>query len=232
MKNAGFIDSLNAAAEGFIYVVRTQRNMRIHFLFGILVLVFGIYINLSKVDLLLVCFAVVLVLVAEMVNTSVEMTVDLIKESYHPIARVIKDIAAGAVFLSAINAVIVGYIVFTKNMIFRISDGIYRIRQSPWHITFIVLIVVLCGVVLGKVLCGRGRPFRGGMPSGHAAFAFSIWTIIVFMTGSDLISVITFVLAFLVARSRVAIKVHSGWEVFAGAALGSLSTAMLLQMLR
>ena len=114
MKNRGFVESLNAAVEGFIYVLKTQRNMRIHFLLAILVLIVGIYINLSKADLLLVFTAISLVLVCEMINTCLELTIDLIKDLFHPVARIIKDISAGAVFIAALNALIVGYIVFSK----------------------------------------------------------------------------------------------------------------------
>lgn len=232
MKNKTFVESLNAAVEGFIHVLTTQRNMRIHFLCAILVLMIGIYIDLSKTDLLFISMAISLVLISEMINTALELTVDLVKDVLHPVVRIIKDVSAGAVFLSSMNAVVVGYIVFSRNLAFRIEDGIYRIRQSSWHITFIVFILVLFLVIVGKVLSKRGTPFRGGMPSGHAAFAFSIWTIIAFLTEKEVITFIAFIMAVIIARSRVGSKIHSTWEVVAGALLGTLSTAALFQILR
>jgi len=232
MKNKTFIDSLNAAVEGFIYVMKTQRNMRIHFLLGIFVLIMGIYLDLSKTDLLFVCVAISLVLICEMINTSMELTVDLVKDAFHPLARIIKDVSAGAVFISALNALVVGYIVFSRTLTFRIEDGIYRLKQSTWHITFIALIAVLFLVVLGKVISRKGTPFRGGMPSGHSAFAFSIWTIIAFLTQEGLITVLAFVMAALIARHRVIAKIHTAWEVFVGGLLGTLATAFVFQALR
>ena len=232
MKNRGFVESLNAAVEGFIYVLKTQRNMRIHFLLAILVLIAGIYINLSKADLLLVFAAITLVLVCEMINTCLELTIDLIKDIFHPIARIIKDISAGVVFIAALNALIVGYIVFSKNLAFGLEDGIRKIRQSPWHITFIVLIAVLFLVVLGKVFSKKGTPFRGGMPSGHAAFAFSLSTMIAFLSEQGLVAVLSFVMAVLIARHRVLSKIHGTWEVCVGAILGILVTALVFQVLR
>ena len=233
MKNKHFVESLNAAVEGFIYVLKTQRNMRIHFLFAVFILILGLYINLSKPDLLFIFLAACLVLICEMINTCVELTIDLIKNAFHPLAKIIKDISAGAVFISALNALVVGYIIFSKNLsIIRFDDGIIKIRQSSWHVTFIALITVLFFVVVGKVLSKKGTPFRGGMPSGHAAFAFSLWTIVSFFTKQGLVSALTFLMAVLIARHRVITKIHTVWEVVVGSVLGILTTALVFQVLR
>ncbi len=231
MKNRSFIDSLNTAVEGFIYVVKTQRNMRIHFLLGVLVLIICIYLNLNKTDLILVCGAISLVLICEMFNTAIELTVDLIKDVYHPLARIIKDVSAGAVFVSSVYALVLGYIVFSANFAFKLDESIFRIKQSPWHITFISLILVLLFAVLGKVISKKGTPFKGGMPSGHAAFAFSLWTTIAFLTHEGVVTILALLMAVLIARNRVVDKIHSWLEVFIGAMLGTLTTALVFQIL-
>lgn len=231
MQQQTFIDSLNRAVEGFIYVLKTQRNMRLHFLIAMLILITGIYFNLPKTELLLLAAAITLVLVLEMVNTAIELTTDLIKNIYHPLARIIKDVTAGAVFLSALNAVVVGYVVFSGPFSLHIEDGISKIVHSPWHATFIAFLLVMFLVVAGKVLFHRGTPFRGGMPSGHAAFAFSLWTIIAFSTRSGLIIVLSFIMAFLISRHRLKDNIHSFWEVIAGSLLGILTTALVFQLL-
>jgi len=225
------VESLNRAVEGFIYVLKTQRSMRIHFLFATLVLTLGLYLNLPKAELLLLLGAIALVLVLEMFNTAIELTVDLIKNAYHPLARIIKDVTAGAVFLAALNAAVVGYVVFSRRLGIHVADGITRIAHSPWYVTFIALLAVLFIVLIGKVFFHKGTPFRGGMPSGHAAFAFSIWTIIVFSTGNALVMFLSFVLAFLIARHRMKDNIHTLWEVLAGALLGILATALVFQLL-
>jgi len=231
MTQQKLVESLNSAVEGFIYVLKTQRNMRIHFLLATLVLVLSLYLNLSKVELLLILGAISLVLVLEMVNTSVELTVDLIKNAYHPLARIIKDVTAGAVFLSALNAVAVGYVIFSRRLGIQIANGIIQITHSPWYVTFIALLTVLFLVLAGKVFFHKGTPFRGGMPSGHAAFAFSFWTIIVFLTANGLVMFLSFILAFLIARHRMKDSIHTFWEVLAGALLGILATALVFQIL-
>lgn len=226
------VDSFNYAIEGLIYVLRSQRNMRLHFLFAVLVLLFGIYLNLSGNELLILLMAIAFVLCAEMFNTAIESTVDLISDTVSPLARIIKDVGAGAVLLSAVNAIVVGYVIFSRRMDIPFDSTVMKIKQSPWHITFIALIVVSSLAIAGKVLLHSGTPFRGGMPSGHTAVAFSIWTAILFSTTNNFVVILTFILAFLVARSRIAHAIHNIWEVLSGAAIGMLATTVVFQVLK
>ena len=226
------VDSFNYAIEGLIYVLKTQRNMRVHFLFSILILLLGIYLNLSKVEFLLLLLAISFVLFAEMFNTAVEYAVDLVSKTVNPLVRIIKDISAGAVLLSAVTALIMIYAIFSRHLNIPFESAIVKIKQSPWHITFIALIVVLSIVISGKVFLHRGTPMRGGMPSGHAALAFCLWTAILFSTTNNVIIILSFVLAFLLARSRMVREIHNAWEVLVGAVLGILITTFIFQILK
>lgn len=232
MANANLIDSFNHAIEGLIYVLKTQRNMRIHFLFSILITLAAIYLNVSKPEFLIALLAIAFVLVAEIVNTAVECAVDLAANTINPAVRAIKDISAAAVLISAIAEFLVFYMIFSRYLNIPFESAIFRIKQSPWHITFIALIIVLSLVVAGKVLLHKGTPLRGGMPSGHAALAFSIWTAIAFSSANNLVIALTFALAFFVARSRIIEAVHTIWEVAAGAFLGIFVTTVIFQLLK
>lgn len=232
MRERRFVESFNAAIEGFIYVLKTQVNMRIHFLAALFIILLAIYLNFTSLEMLVLCITVTFVLGAEMVNTTVELVVDMVKTEFHPIARIIKDISAGTVLLASINAVIVGYLLFSKKVPFAIEDEIVRIRQSPWHLTFISIILVLGLTIIGKIIFHKGTPLRGGMPSGHAAVAFSIWTIIAFLTNNSIVIILAFVMAFLIARHRIKASIHNIWEVVAGAALGVLMTTIVFQLFR
>jgi diacylglycerol kinase (ATP) len=226
-------ESFNSAIEGFFYVIKTERNMRIHFLFAILILLFGIFLNFTPNELMILAIAITLVLVAEMINTAVELIVDIIvRMEYHPIARIIKDISAGAVLLTTINATIVGYILFARRSPFTIEEGVMRIGRSPWHLTFISIIVVLGITIFGKIILHSGTPLRGGMPSGHSAIAFSMWTVIAFLTHNAIVIMLAFVMAFLIARHRIKNSIHTVWEVVAGGVLGVLVTTLIFQLLR
>jgi len=227
------VTSLNAAVGGLIYVLRTQRNMRLHFLIALFILSFAAYLNFTRLELLLLSVVITLVLVLEMVNTAIELTTNLVKNAYDPMVRVVKDIAAGAVFLSAVNAIVVGYFLFLKRFRTRVDSRVVidKIMESSWYVTFIILVIVLFLVLTAKVFFHKGTPFRGGMPSGHAAVAFSIWTVVSFSTRNGLVIFLTFLLAFLIARSRFKDHVHTVWEVMVGAVLGIVVTILMLQLL-
>ena len=98
--------------------------------------------------------------------------------------------------------------------------------------TFIALILVFGASILGKLAFHKGTPLRGGMPSGHAAIAFAIWTIIAFFTNNSIVIMLSFFMAFLIARHRVKDAIHTVWEVVAGAILGILLATLVFQIFR
>ncbi len=232
MQERKFVESFNAAVEGIIYVLKTERNMRIHFLAAFFFILLGIYLNFTYLELLVLCATITLVLGSEMINTALELTLDMIKSEVHPVVRVIKDVSAGAVLLTSINAAIVGYMLFSRKLPFDMAQAMENVRSSPWHITFIALIMVFGATIIGKTLSRKGTPLRGGMPSGHAAIAFAIWTVIIFLTTNSVVLVLTFLMAFLIARHRIKDAIHTLWEVIVGAILGVLITTLVFQVFR
>ncbi|AKA44285.1 diacylglycerol kinase [Paenibacillus jamilae] len=110
------------AAEGVIYALRTQVNMRIHVVVALLVIVAGLTLRISRLDWLFVCLAIAIVIVAELINTAVEAAVDLISPDIHPLAKAAKDTAAGAVLLAAVFAVIIGIFVFYRPLLTLMSQ--------------------------------------------------------------------------------------------------------------
>lgn len=104
--------SLKNAFLGLKYCFVTQRNMVIHAVIGIIVMAFGFWLKVSKYDLLFLMAAVLMVLVAEAFNTALEKTIDLYTSERNHLARIAKDVAAGAVLLTSVFAVIVGLIIF------------------------------------------------------------------------------------------------------------------------
>ena len=171
-----------------------------------------------------------MVIAAELVNTAIESAIDLSTNYYHPLAKVAKNTAAGAVLITAINAVLVGYIIFwdeLTNITFRIMD---RVKETEPYIIFIVLAIVCIVVVAAKAYFGEGTPLKGGMPSGHSAIAFSIATAISLISNSHIIIILSYLMALITAQSRVDSEVHSVWEVVAGAILGTLITILIFKI--
>jgi diacylglycerol kinase (ATP) len=224
----GVLDSFNHAFEGIIHVLRTQRNMRIHFAVATLVLVAALALGVDKLELIVLLLAIAFVLIAEMVNTAIEGAIDVATTSFDPMAKLAKDIAAGAVLIASAVAVAIGYLVFSGQVASRSSRFLDRLSDVPAELTLIALFLTTILVIATKALTGSGTPLRGGLPSGHSAVAFAGWmAVTLILADADhrfLISTLTFIMALLVAQTRVESGVHSSLEVFYGGLLGALVT--------
>lgn len=111
--------SFGYAFEGIFTCIRKERNMKIHCVMAVLVMIAGIILKLSPVEWC-ICLALFgLVMALELVNTAVEAVVDLVTSEYKPLAKIAKDTAAGAVLIAAIMAAIAGLIIFVpKGLVF------------------------------------------------------------------------------------------------------------------
>jgi len=233
VKPKRWIDKANVAIEGIIYSVKTQRHMRYHLVAALGVLLVGLSVNISRTDFILLSMAIVLVLVTEMLNTALEVAVDMIAEEYHPKAKIAKDIAAGVVLVASICALILAYLILYPAIREAWERGICKLPKAPHDvIAFVSLAVVVITVVFLKAVLGKGDPLRGGMPSGHAAVSFSIWITTIYLSGSLPIIVLTFILAAMVSWSRWSSGVHQPQEVAVGALLGAGVTLVLFQLFR
>ena len=229
-RSPSILQSFNFAFEGVIHVLRTQRNLRIHFAIAVLVLVLALVFDVSRLELVALMLAITFVLIAEMVNTAVEATIDVATTSFDPLAKLAKDIAAGAVLIAAMNAIAVGYLVF-ENRIRQPSGRLLTyVREADTNLTLIALVITIIVVIATKAVSGRGTPLRGGLPSGHAALAFGAWMAITFVTGRVLVSALALIMALLVAQTRVESGIHSASEVAYGALMGTLVTLLLFQL--
>lgn len=112
LKNKNFIEAWKKAFSGIWYAVRTQRNIKVQLVIAVIVIGAGIYFKLNTMEWSIIVFATLLVIVIEVVNTAIETAVDLCIKEYHPLAKIAKDVAAGAVVLAALNAVIVAILIF------------------------------------------------------------------------------------------------------------------------
>lgn len=230
MKFKRITDSFNYAIEGILYAVRTQRNMRIHLIVTLLVLTACFFYDISKVELLIITITITLVLVCEMINTAIESAIDATTNFYHPLAKIAKNTAAGAVLISAINAILVGYIIFFDKLTSINYKLLYKVKSSNPYTIFILIILVCIITIIVKAFFGEGTPLKGGMPSGHSAIAFSLATTIALITEEPLSIMLSYLLAFIVAQSRVDSDVHSVYEVFVGGIMGVLVTILLFKI--
>ena len=232
------VRSFEHAYRGMIYAVRTQRNMRFHVIVAVLVLVASLLVGVRKLELAVLVLTILIVFVTEMFNTAMEFVVDMVTSEYHPLAKLAKDISAGAVLVTSIGAVLVGYLVLADNLGPPSLETLESIRRWPGHLTLVALGVVVLIVLFGKAVTRSPNSFAGGMPSGHAAVAFAAWVAASFVAidggagpYAGLISVITLLMALLVCQSRVESGIHSFYQVAMGAVIGVLVATATFQLM-
>jgi diacylglycerol kinase (ATP) len=228
------LDSFNYAFEGIIHVLRTQRNLRIHFAVAIAVIAAAAALGVDRLSLISLLIVIAFVLVAEMVNSAIEGAIDVSTTSFDPNAKLAKDVAAGAVLIASVTAIAVGYLVFAHAAANRSARVLDRVRDAPAEITLAALALVVLVVIATKAWTGSGTPLRGGLPSGHSALAFAGWMAATYVVDDShrfLISGLTFIMAILVAQTRVEAGVHSGLEVLYGGVLGAAVTLVVFQVL-
>ncbi|MBI4826748.1 MAG: diacylglycerol kinase [Nitrospirae bacterium] len=225
-----FVDSANAAINGILHAAKTQRHMRYHLIAALLLLVFSLLLGVNWTEFAVLVVLAVIVISTEMLNTALETITDFLFKEYDTRARIIKDTAAGAVLITALGAAVIGYMILFAPLKKAFREGITIAKHAGDSIAVISLIAVLILVVLTKTFLGKGMPLKGGMPSGHAAVAFSIWTAVTFMTEGFMPSLLIFLMAVLIAQSRIATGIHKPWEVILGALVGIAVTFSLFRL--
>ena len=174
MKPTSWLESLNCAIEGILWAAKSERHIRYHFFAALAVLFLAMFFKISALEFFLLVLAAELVIFAELINTAIETVVDLVTEDYHELAKLAKDVSAGAVLVTSIGAVVLGYLVLSGH-IFPLFDSEPTLGKEPQGTVPVgALLIVIILVVLIKSRYNRGTPLHGGMPSGHAAVAFSV----------------------------------------------------------
>ena len=229
-----FWSAFDYAFQGILYATRTQRNMRVHLVAGALALFATLYLRLERAYVAVVVIVVALVIALELVNTAIEAVVDLMTVAHHPLAKIAKDAAAGAVLIASLAAIVVGYLAFYEGVTAAGASVAVAVGTVPRNLVLVVLAITGIGTVFAKAFAGKhGTPLQGGAVSGHAALAFAIATLIALLGGNLLLALLAFFLAWLVSQSRVEGGIHSLREVFFGGALGAgVSLALFLLVRR
>jgi diacylglycerol kinase (ATP) len=206
--------------------------MRNHFITALVVLLAALFLRVSPIEFALLALSILFVLFAELINTAVEAVVDLVSPGYHPLARVAKDTAAGAVLMAAIGAAIMGYLVLAR-YVFPLYGKVLSMFGTPADMgTVVSILVVVIVVIMIKSLTSKGTALEGGVPSGHAAIAFSIATSVSLKTHDPLISLLSVALAVMVSHSRLLMRIHSMREVILGSIVGAGITMIVLLLFK
>lgn len=154
-KRFSLINSFRCAFKGIAFVAQHERNMRIHMVFVLYVAFFSAFYDFSKTEIAVLVITCALVMIFEILNTSIEVIVDKVSPKYSPLAKVAKDAAAGAVLLSAVMAVIVGIVLFFDIERFKLI----LLYFSEW--TNALMFIGFSAIALVFVTSGKRRNIKG-----------------------------------------------------------------------
>jgi len=105
------------ALQGIVHVFKNEQNLKIHFLTAIFVIVTGIFFSIDKTEWLIIIIAITSVITLELLNSAIEYVCNFVSPEYHEKIKIIKDVSAGVVLISAIGAFIIGLVIFLPKII-------------------------------------------------------------------------------------------------------------------
>lgn len=226
MKPKNFLESLNCAAEGVIFALKSELHLRVHFIFLVLLILISLILNFTFYDFCLVMVLSAVVIMAELINTAIEHILNMFTRDFHITVKYVKDISAGAVLFVSLISLLLGIQIVSKYIFYQP----YNVSESMLFISSIAVFLSVIAVVFFKAFFNSGRPFKGGMPSGHAAVSFSIFVSIFMATTNIFLVVIAFLAAIIISFSRLFFGIHKRQEVLYGAILGSGITLLLFKL--
>ena len=230
LKNSNFLDACQNALEGIIYAITTQSNIKKQLIIAVAVMLISLFFDLTRAEFLCLMFTVVLVIIAEMINTAIETVVDLYTDLYQTKAKIAKDVGAGAVVIAEINAIIVAYFLFFEKISTIGLKLIDEVVNSPVHLAFVaILLTVIVIVTLKAAATKNNHKFikENFMPSGQTAVAFAGLTIIWLTTRNVVIFTLSLVLALIIAINRYENGKRSKAEIVIGACVGVMVVILL-----
>lgn len=115
------LQAIQYALSGWWHVIRTQRNAWIHALASLLVIIFGIWLNISRLEWAIIILTIATVWAAEFFNTAVETMTDMISPDFHQLAKISKDVSAAAVLITAIASIIIGILILAVPLLHKLG---------------------------------------------------------------------------------------------------------------
>ena len=228
LHNKNFFEAWKNAVNGIIYGTTTQSNVRKQLVIIACVMVASLFFNLSKLEFICLIFSFLLIIFAEMINTAIETVVDLYTDLYHPKAKIAKDVAAGAVVISALNALVITYFILFDKIGIEGTSIIKTVINSPGYLAFVAISLVIIVTVALKAAKINDRLHKKQLiVSGQSMIAFSAVTAIWINTENIVIVALALTMAIIISLNRIESNQRTILEVVLGAVLGILITLLV-----
>ncbi len=229
-KNKNLFTALGHAIDGIIRAFKTERNLRIDFLIGLVVLISSLFFDFTKTEFACLCLTIGFVIFSEMINSTVEYIVDLITDKYDDRAKAAKDIAAGGVLVSSCVSVVVAYFLFANKLANATTAIISSILASPLHILFTVVFAVILLSIILKGIYSKSDDYSHSGPSLRIALAAALTLYAFIITKSLLVCGICLILTLMITQFKVKDKRNKIVFTILSASIGILIVLIIYQI--
>lgn len=231
-KNKTFFSATRNALNGIIHAFKTEKNLRIDYLIGTLVLITSLFFDFSKTELICLFITIGFVIFAEMINSTVEYIVNLITTEYNLNAKAAKDIAAGGVLIASTISVIVAYLLFVDKIKFASTRLIAEILSSKMHmlVTILFIVVILIVILKGLLSKTKDQEYVKSFPSARVTISFSLATYLFVITRSLLVGGVSFILSVIISSLKRENDKTTILQIFLSALLGILLVLIIYQL--
>lgn len=229
-KNKTWFSATKNALNGIIRAFKTERNLRIDYIIGVIVFLTSFFFDFTKAEFASLCLTIGFVIFAEMINSTVEYVVDLLTDKIDDRAKAAKDIAAGGVLIASIVAAINAYFLF----ITKIKDAsfilIETILNSSTHLMVAILFVICILIVILKGIFSKSKNYVSGFPSARIVISYGLATYLLIITRNLLVGGVSFVLCFMISQLKRENDRISTWQVITSALIGVLLVIIVYQI--
>lgn len=229
-KNKTWFSASKNAINGIIQAFKTERNLRIDYIIGVLVFCSSFFFDFTKTEFATLCLTIGFVIFAEMINSTVEYMVDLITDKYDERAKAAKDIAAGGVLIASAVAVLNAYFLYIDKIKGASVILLDRILSSNTHTLVAILFVVVLFVVILKGVFAKERNYVKSFPSARIVVSYGLATYLLIITQNLIVGAVSFVLCFMISQlKRENDKITTSYVVLS-ALLGVLLVLIVYQI--
>lgn len=203
-KNKTFFSATKNALNGIIHAFKTEKNLRKDYLIGALVLFVSLFFDFTKVELICLVITIGFVIFAEMINSTVEYIVNLVKTEYDLNAKAAKDIAAGGVLIASLISVIVAYLLFIDKIRQASTALLTAVLSSKFHMLATILFIVTILVVILKGLFSKDKDhnYVKSFPSARVTISFALSTYLFIITRNLIVGGVALALSFIVSSIK------------------------------
>jgi len=231
-KNKTFFSATKNALNGIIHAFKTEKNLRNDYIIGALVLFVSLFFDFTRAELICLVLTIGFVIFAEMINSTVEYIVNLVKTEYDLNAKAAKDIAAGGVLIASLISVIVAYLLFVDKIRQASTALLTAVLSSKAHMLVTILFVVTIFIVILKGIFSKDKDnnYVKAFPSARVTISFALSTYLFVMTKNLIVGGVAIALSIMVSSIKRENDKTTIMQIIFSALIGILLVISIYQL--